>query len=119
MKRSMLLVCALFAFLAGPAFADAPAETAEVVDAIAVEMAEPAAVSVETDLVQPQGDFEAEMSTNLGTVDCLCVCAAFIWSLDDVRTTGSCQDLVGQTCYNNWGQGTYTSCDQDGGGFPF
>jgi hypothetical protein len=121
MKRSLLMIFALFAvLLAGPAFADEPAD---LLDEAALETTPAAAANADAEatsaLVCPQADFEAEIGSSMGTVTCLCTCASYIWSLEDVYTNGTCEELVGQTCYNNWGQGTYIECRQDGGGFPF
>ena len=68
--------------------------------------------------VDPLSDLfrqDAGTSTSLGSITCLCICEGPIWSIEDVRTTGSCDDLVGQACWS-WGPGVYTSCFQDGPG---
>ena len=60
---------------------------------------------------------DSHASNGLVSITCLCVCAGPIWSIEDVRTTGTCDELVGQACWS-WGPGVYTSCLPDGGPLP-
>ena len=66
----------------------------------------------------PESAVEISEQTGLGITTCTCVCEGPRWSVQDIRTPGSCDDLVGDPCWS-WGPGIFTSCESDGPPFPF
>ena len=118
MKRSVLFVCSvsLLVALAAAGTAEQPGtETADLTLApVEPFIGQNLGISAE----EAEGlACEVIPAAGLGSTLCLCICEGPIWSIEDVRTTGSCSELVGQSCWS-FGPGTYTSCFADGPGFP-